>query len=271
MPSETADVRVHHDSGSHAIPAARNRARPARYEPSAFEGRSSQFRVVAPVDLQFDGPQGQGSVSAGRDPDRRRWSWRAAAASSRFELPVDASFDVRYLPQSENTGDEREVEEDDLSDAFYRDDQIDLGQLMEEQFYLALPMKPLCREDCKGSVPELRHQPERRDVRLPGPLGRSPAGGPESADQPEQRRCLIQNDAIPRPAAASAARTTPCPSTTAGNCPQCGEPKAAARRVQLLRLLQRAPGSAGRRRIACQDQVSGSGSRQCQQVRSRAS
>jgi uncharacterized protein len=70
-----------------------------------------------------------------------------------FQLPVNASFDVRYLPQSENTGEEREVEEDDLSDAFYKDEQIDLGQLMEEQFYLALPMKPLCREDCQGLCP----------------------------------------------------------------------------------------------------------------------
>ncbi len=27
---------------------------------------------------------------------------------------------------------------------------IDLGQMIEEQFYLALPMKPLCHADCKG-------------------------------------------------------------------------------------------------------------------------
>ena len=66
---------------------------------------------------------------------------------------VNAAFDLRYLPQSENTGEEREVEEDDLSEAFYRDDQIDLGQLIEEQFYLALPMKPLCKADCKGLCP----------------------------------------------------------------------------------------------------------------------
>jgi uncharacterized protein len=71
-----------------------------------------------------------------------------------FRHSVDASFDIRYLPQTDNTGaDEREVEEDDLSDAFYRDEQIDLRQLMEEQFYLALPMKPLCRVDCKGLCP----------------------------------------------------------------------------------------------------------------------
>ena len=31
-----------------------------------------------------------------------------------------------------------------------RDDQIDLNELLREQFYLALPMKPLCRDDCAG-------------------------------------------------------------------------------------------------------------------------
>ena len=34
------------------------------------------------------------------------------------------------------------------------------AQLMREQFYLALPMKPLCREDVPGPVPGLRHEPE---------------------------------------------------------------------------------------------------------------
>jgi len=123
-----------------------------RYEPAAFEGRSTQFRVVAPVALRF---------TVHKDKDRFRLVGTVSTVleltCSRcvepFPLPIDARFDVRYLPQSENAGDEREVEEDDLSDAFYRDETIDLGQLMEEQFYLALPMKPLCREDCKGLCP----------------------------------------------------------------------------------------------------------------------
>ena len=66
-------------------------------------------------------------------------------------VPVDAAFDLRYQPHSENTGEgEREIEEDDLTTAFYRNDEIDLEHLMREQFYLALPMKPLCSDDCKG-------------------------------------------------------------------------------------------------------------------------
>ena len=53
-----------------------------------------------------------------------------------------------------STGEEREVGDEDLSAAFYRDDAIDLVQLVEEQIYLALPMKPLCTPDCRGLCPQ---------------------------------------------------------------------------------------------------------------------
>ena len=123
-----------------------------RYDPQAFAGRSTAFHVGAPVvlDMRVD-----------KDHDRFRLvgtvSTELELSCSRclesFRLPVNSSFDMRYLPQSETTGDEREIEEDDLTDAYYRDESIDLGQLMDEQFYLALPMKPLCREACKGLCP----------------------------------------------------------------------------------------------------------------------
>src|SRR6187401_1938715 len=72
-----------------------------------------------------------------------------------FRFPVNTSFDLRYHPASELSQDEeREVEEDDLETSFYRDDQIDLNELLREQFYLALPMKPLCGDDCKGLCPQ---------------------------------------------------------------------------------------------------------------------
>jgi uncharacterized protein len=68
-----------------------------------------------------------------------------------FPLAVDEPFDVLYLPHTApGPGEERMVEDDDLSTAFYEDNVIDLGQLMQEQCYLAVPMKPLCKEDCRG-------------------------------------------------------------------------------------------------------------------------
>ena len=124
-----------------------------QFAPEEFEGRTSQFRVVEPVDLR---------LTVHKDHARYRLVGRVTTTLEQscgrclepFREPVDATFDIRYLPQTEAAGEEeREVEEDDLSDAFYRDEQIDLRQLMEEQFYLALPMKPLCRVDCKGLCP----------------------------------------------------------------------------------------------------------------------
>src|SRR5438094_1819409 len=108
------------------------------------------FRVAAPVSLAFD---------IFKDKQQFRLVGRVKTTlelpCSRclepYTLPVDQRFDLRYQPHAQNTGEgEREIEEDDLTTAFYENDEIDLGQLMREQFYLALPMKPLCSDDCKG-------------------------------------------------------------------------------------------------------------------------
>jgi DUF177 domain-containing protein len=120
------------------------------YEAGAFPADQDTFRVVAPIALGFD---------VYKDKDQFRLVGRVQTTlelpCSRclegFRWPIDAAFDLRYQPHAVNTGEgEREIEEDDLTTAFYERDEIDLGQLMREQFYLALPMKPLCREDCRG-------------------------------------------------------------------------------------------------------------------------
>jgi uncharacterized protein len=68
-----------------------------------------------------------------------------------FRMPVDERFDVLFLPHTDApSDDEKKVEDDDLTTAFYSDHVINLGQLLQEQFYLAVPMKPLCRDDCRG-------------------------------------------------------------------------------------------------------------------------
>jgi uncharacterized protein len=123
------------------------------YPGSAF-GTTGDFAVQGDVSL---------AVEIQKDRDRYRLVGTVRAtlelACSRclegYGAAVDAAFDLRYLPQAVNTGDEdQEISEDDLSTAFYRDEVIDLGQLVREQFYLALPMKPLCRSDCRGLCPE---------------------------------------------------------------------------------------------------------------------
>ncbi len=123
------------------------------YQPSAFESDKEDYEIVRPVVLALDVHKSKREFRlAGRLATVLQLE--CGRGVEPFTLPVEAAFDLRYLPHSENTGEgEVEVEEDDLSTAFYRDEVIDLGQLMREQFYLALPMKPLCQEACRGLCP----------------------------------------------------------------------------------------------------------------------
>ena len=123
------------------------------YPPEAFAPDPGSFRVVAQVSLAFD---------IFKDNDQFRLTGHTKTTlelpCSRclepLTIPVDLPFDLRYQPHTTNTGEgEREIEEDDLSTAFYENDEIDLEQLMREQFYLALPMKPLCSDSCHGLCP----------------------------------------------------------------------------------------------------------------------
>jgi uncharacterized protein len=120
------------------------------FQPDEVGQEGDAYRIVAPVHLDFD---------LHKDKDKFRLVGKAqtelellcSRCLEPFRMPVDSSFDLRFLPATEMAADdEREVQEADLETTFYRDDQIDLNELLREQFYLALPMKPLCREDCKG-------------------------------------------------------------------------------------------------------------------------
>lgn len=122
-------------------------------EPSVF-GAEEDYRVVEPVGLAAD---------VHKDHEKVRITGRAGTtlelACSRclegFRVPVDATFDLLYLPAVPASGaGEQEVAEDDLATSYYRDGVIDLADLVREQLFLALPMKPLCQDACRGLCPE---------------------------------------------------------------------------------------------------------------------
>ena len=123
------------------------------YEAGGVAGEQDDFAVVQPVSLACDIFKDKAHFRLAGNV-RSTLELPCSRCLEPFSLAVDASFDLRYQPHTTNTGEgKRAIEEDDLSTAFYEDDTIDLGQLVREQFYLALPMKPLCREACRGLCP----------------------------------------------------------------------------------------------------------------------
>ena len=124
-----------------------------QYESSAFDLTGDEFRIMAQVVLVAEVRKDAlkvrlvGRVQTTLELDCSR-------CVEPFAVPIDAAFDVLFLPHTANAGlPEREVSEDELGASFYENDTIDLGLLVREQSYLALPMKPLCREDCRGLCP----------------------------------------------------------------------------------------------------------------------
>lgn len=124
------------------------------FKPEDVGDEADEYRIVTPVDLAFE---------IHKDKDKFRLvgtvvtelELPCSRCLEPFRLPVAAPFDLRYLPASEVSSDgEREVDDEDLETSYYENDAIDLNGLMREQFYLALPMKPLCQDDCRGLCPQ---------------------------------------------------------------------------------------------------------------------
>ena len=125
------------------------------YPPSVFDPQDPDYRVVSPVELSADVRKLGGDAFGVSGHVNARLELECGRCLEPFELPVEADFDLRYVPSIANSGnEEQEVGNEDLSVAFYREGMLDLVDLLREQFVLALPMKPLCGEDCRGLCPQ---------------------------------------------------------------------------------------------------------------------
>ena len=66
-------------------------------------------------------------------------------------LTVAQEVDMRFVPRPE--GRAEALGSDDLETDVYDRDEIDLRTVVQGETELALPMKPLCRADCRGLCP----------------------------------------------------------------------------------------------------------------------
>lgn len=134
-----------------------------RLDPADFASAADDFRVSSPLSLA-------GEVR--KDGEKVRLTGRLSGslecACSRclesFAVPVQVDLDLLFLPvgragRSRSGQPRADLEEgdaladEDLGVGYFRDDVLDLSEIAREQLYLALPMKPLCRDDCRGLCP----------------------------------------------------------------------------------------------------------------------
>jgi uncharacterized protein len=77
-----------------------------------------------------------------------------ARCAEEFIAPSGRSF--RYVLAPRSIGDESKagLRVEDLEFSLYEGEEVNLTPLIREQMLLALPTRPLCREDCRGLCPQ---------------------------------------------------------------------------------------------------------------------
>ncbi|MBI3580648.1 MAG: DUF177 domain-containing protein [Nitrospinae bacterium] len=76
-----------------------------------------------------------------------------------FDYELEAEVNAPFLPKGggdrePSPASEAEGPEEDEGDVnYYKGKTLDLYNVLRDQLFLALPLKPLCREECKGLCP----------------------------------------------------------------------------------------------------------------------
>jgi len=70
-----------------------------------------------------------------------------------YPFSTDDEFSLLLYPHRKGDEPERELGRDELDVSFYDDPDVPVRPIVEERIQMAVPMKPLCEEDCKGLCP----------------------------------------------------------------------------------------------------------------------
>ena len=68
-----------------------------------------------------------------------------------FSFPLTSEFSFSLVPEvPETKPSEKELQPEELEIEFYDGETVDVGRILQNNVLLAIPIKPLCRDDCGG-------------------------------------------------------------------------------------------------------------------------
>ncbi len=134
------------------------RGLPMRDALGAPEGDPEAGQGTAELDLYADGEH---VFATGKFQGELRVACSRCVEA--MTIAIDEPLRVTFMPASQLPGDDAEgvegedgaeVGAEDLDTFPFDGEVVDLEPLFREQFVLAIPYAPLCREDCKGLCPQ---------------------------------------------------------------------------------------------------------------------
>lgn len=150
------------------------------YAPGAVDYHTPDLRQVAPLEVHATAEAVEGQIRISGEL-HTKFELSCARCLEPVIEEVIREFDLFYRPMKSITDEEEaRLKLDDTEIAFFEGDGLFLADVLAEQVLLALPMKVICRSDCRGLCPhcganlntdECRCETHATDSRL-APLAR---------------------------------------------------------------------------------------------------
>ena len=123
------------------------------YAPGAVDYHTCDFRQIDPLDVRATAEMVDSQIRVSGELHTRVEMACARCLEPVLE-EVSRDFDLYYRPmQSISREEEFRLKLDDTEIAFFEGDGLFLTDVLAEQVLLAIPMKAICRSDCKGLCP----------------------------------------------------------------------------------------------------------------------
>jgi uncharacterized protein len=150
------------------------------YAPGSVDYHTTDFRQAEPLEVHAEADLVEGQIRITGEL-HTRLEMTCARCLEAVTEEVSREFDLFYRPAESMTREEEfRLKLDDTEIAFFQGDGLFLADVLAEQVLLAIPMKVICRSDCRGLCPhcganlntdECRCESHASDPRL-APLAR---------------------------------------------------------------------------------------------------
>jgi uncharacterized protein len=123
------------------------------YAPGTVDFHSKDFRQVEPLEVRATAELVDGQIRISGSL-HTQLELNCARCLETVQEEISRDFDLFYRPMRTITREEEvRLKEDDTEIGFYEGDGLFLADVLSEQVNLAVPMKVICRSDCRGLCP----------------------------------------------------------------------------------------------------------------------
>jgi uncharacterized protein len=124
------------------------------FAPGSIDFQTKEFRQIEPIEVRATAELIEGQIRVSGSM-HTRLELVCARCLEEVTEEVSREFDLFYAPVKEKgRGDEKRLKEDDTEIGFFEGEGIFLTDILAEQILLALPVKVICRSDCRGLCPQ---------------------------------------------------------------------------------------------------------------------